>query len=428
MIQYLSNMVYADGDETVNNISYAMQLGGNIILSVILCRKLGMTGIIIGTVIGNAAGILALLSHFTRKGNTLHFTWYFNIKELWQAIRFSAVDATIYVCWAVMDYVLIGYIARHYGDEAQVVLAIITNLIEFCVVMDGVGLAVQPLVETYLGEKNYKMIKRLMKSAIKAAATEGIVATVLVFIFARQFAGIFGIRDAMVLTHCVRALRIVCLSMTFCSLLALTTSYYMLIEHIGLSVAITVLKDGVLYTLLPLVFSMLWGENGIWAGFAAATPVALALSFLFIYLTGNRSLFPWLLENTDDRIVVLENEITKESAVGLSEAVADELGKRSVSAKTAARAALFTEEILLTIIEKNGDAKKPLLTEITLFFEDDSVLLIERDSGEIFDITDPDLKIDGLSSFILEGLMESHKEKAYQTTTGYNRNIMRFKI
>jgi len=27
---------------------------------------------------------------------------------------------------------------------------------------------------------------------------------------------------------------------------------------------------------------------------------------------------------------------------------------------------------------------------------------------------------------ILSGLMDSHKEKAYQTTTGYNRNMIRF--
>ena len=252
MIQYLSNMVYMDGDETVNNLSYGLQLGGNIILSVILCRSLGMTGIILGTVIGNAAGILALLSHFLRKSNTLHFTWYFSFKDLGQAIRFSAVDATIYVCWGVMDYVLISYIARHFDSEVQVVLAVIINLIEFCVVMDGVGLAVQPLVGTYIGEKNHTMIKR----AIKAAALEGIVATVLVFIFAKQFALLFGIRDAMILAHCVKALRIVCLSMTFCSLLSLTTSYYMLIEHIGLSTVITVFKDGVLYTLLPLLLSL----------------------------------------------------------------------------------------------------------------------------------------------------------------------------
>ena len=87
---------------------------------------------------------------------------------------------------------------------------------------------------------------------------------------------------------------------------------------------------------------------------------------------------------------------------------------------------MFTEEIGLTILEKNAGRKKPILTEISLLFEDRSVLLIERDSGKIFDLTDPDQAVSGLSSFILSGLMESHKEKAYLTTTGYNRNMMRF--
>ena len=67
------------------------------------------------------------------------------------------------------------------------------------------------------------------------------------------------------------------------------------------------------------------------------------------------------------------------------------------------------------------------LAEISLLFDEESVLLIERDAGKVFDITDPNLRIDGLSSFILSGLMESHKERAYQTTTGYNRNMIRFK-
>ena len=68
-----------------------------------------------------------------------------------------------------------------------------------------------------------------------------------------------------------------------------------------------------------------------------------------------------------------------------------------------------------------------LLIELSLFYEEDSVLIIERDSGELFDMTDPDMHIKGLSSFILSGLMEAHKEeKAYLVTTGYNRNMIRF--
>lgn len=64
--------------------------------------------------------------------------------------------------------------------------------------------------------------------------------------------------------------------------------------------------------------------------------------------------------------------------------------------------------------------------EISLSFEKDSVLVIERDSGELFDLTDPDLQVEGLSGFILSGLMEAQKEKAYLVTTGYNRNMIRF--
>ena len=74
----------------------------------------------------------------------------------------------------------------------------------------------------------------------------------------------------------------------------------------------------------------------------------------------------------------------------------------------------------------NRQAKKPVMVELSLFFENDSILLIERDSGKLFDLTDPDTRVRGLSGFVLSGLMESHKEKKYLVTTGYNRNMIRF--
>ena len=42
MVSYLTQMVYTDGDETCNNISYGFQIGGNIVLSVFLARSLNM--------------------------------------------------------------------------------------------------------------------------------------------------------------------------------------------------------------------------------------------------------------------------------------------------------------------------------------------------------------------------------------------------
>ena len=164
----------------------------------------------------------------------------------------------------------------------------------------------------------------------------------------------------------------------------------------------------------------------MWAAFAAVPPLALALSFLFIRVHFGAAQFPYLLENSDTKIIVLDDTLTKDSCASLSVQVQAAMQEQGFSYRASNRAALFTEEIGLTILEKNAAEKKSILAEISLLFEEDSVLLIERDSGEIFDLTDPDQAISGLSSFILSGLMEAHKEKAYLTTTGYNRNMMRF--
>lgn len=426
VVSYLTQLVYTDGDEVCNNISYGAQIGGNVVLSVIFARSLGMEGIILGTIMGNLLGILASCWHFFKKSNTLHFVWHFSVRDLLQCIRFSIVDAAIYLCWAVMDYVIIGHVSVYYGETGLVTLAIVVSVIEFSVVMDGVGMAVQPLLGTYLGESNHVLVRRLMKAAIKAAIIEGVIANLLVFVFAKQFCGLFGITAGAALVPAIHAVRIVSFGMVFCSVFSLTTSYYMLVDYVGLAVVLTVVKDGVLYSTLPVAASLLLGESGMWAAFAVTPALALALSLLGIRLYYGAAKFPYLLNNIDTEIVVMDSILTKEECVQLSEQVQKVMKAHNYSNRETTRSALFTEEIGLTILEKNASTKKAILIEISLIFEGGSVLLIERDSGEIFELTDPDQMVTGLSSFILSGLMEAHKEKAYLTTTGYNRNMMRF--
>lgn len=427
VIFYLEQMVYSDGDEFCNNICYAFQIGGNIVLSVILTKFLGMTGIILGSVIGNGLGILVCCWHYFRKGNTLNFIWHLSLKDFFLTSRYSIVDSSVYLCWALMDYVMIGFVSRNYGDTGLITLAVVVSLIEFSVVMDGVGMAMQPLIGTYFGEKNHQLIKRVMKSGIKAALMEGVIATMLIWIFAKQFCGLFGITHGAALVPSISAIRIVSLGFAFCSTVSLTTSYYMLIDRIGMSVCISCIQNGILYVLLPITGSFLLGINGTWAGFALAPILTLSGALAFVYLRFGKANFPFLLKDMDSEIVVMDDILTAENAVALLERVRESLLSRQYQKAEANRASLFVEEIGLTILEKNKPAKKPVLIELSLFFEPDSVLIIERDSGELFDLTDPDLQIRGLSGFILSGLMEAHKEeKAYLVTTGYNRNMIRF--
>ena len=426
VIFYLEQMVYSDGDELCNNICYGFQIGGNIICSVILTKYLGMTGIILGSIIGNSLGILTCFGHFFRKKNTLHFVWHLSFKDFLLTSRYSIVDSSVYICWGLMDFVMIGFVSRNYGNLGLVTLAVVVSLIEFGVVMDGVGMAMQPLISTYFGEKNHKLIKRVMKSGIKAAVIEGAVATVLIWIFAKQFCGLFGVTDEAALSSAIPAIRIVSLGFIFCSTVSLTTSYYMLIDRIAMATCIACFQNGLLYILLPIAGSLLLGINGMWAGFVIAPILTLICAMLFVYLRYGKNNFPFLLNDMDSEIIVMEDTLTPESATILSRQVESSLASHHYPKEIVNHAALFTEEIGLTILESNKQAKKPLLIELSLFCEADNVLIIERDSGKLFDLTDPDNQIKGLSGFTLSGLMEAHSEKAYLVTTGYNRNMIRF--
>ena len=426
VIFYLEQMVYSDGDELCNNICYGFQIGGNIILSIILTRSMGMTGIILGSVIGNGLGILVCIWHYFRKGNTLHFVWHLSFKDFLLTSKYSIVDSSVYICWGIMDYVMISFVSGNYGESGLITLAVVVSLIEFSVVMDGVGMAMQPLIGTYFGEKNHSLIRRVMKSGIKAAIIEGVAATALIWIFARQFCALFGITGGDALSPSITALRIVSLGFVFCSLVSLTTSYYMLIDRIGMATCIACLQNGLLYILLPIIGSALLGFNGMWSGFVAAPILTLIASMLFVYLRFGKDNFPFLLKDMDSEIEVIDETLTNKTAAALSENVRKRLLSHQYPKQIANRAALFVEEIGLTILERNQESGKPILIEYSLFFEPDSVLNVERDSGVLFDLTDPDLQVKGLSGFVINGLMESHTEKAYLVTTGYNRNMIRF--
>ena len=426
VIFYLEQMVYSDGDELCNNICYGFQIGGNIILSVILTKFFGMTGIILGSVIGNGLGILVCCWHYFRKENTLHFVWHLSFKDFLLTSRYSIVDSSVYICWGLMDYVMIGFISVRYAESGLIALAVVVSLIEFGVVMDGVGMAMQPLIGTYFGEKNHQLIRRVMKSGIKAAIGEGAAATILIWIFAKQFCALFGITGGEALPLSMTAIRIVSLGFMFCSTVSLTTSYYMLIDHIAMATCIACFQNGLLYILLPILGSALFGFNGMWAGYVAAPVLTLAAAMIYVRRRFGKDNFPFLLKGMDSEIEVIDDILTPETAAALSEHIGNSLLSHRYEKGTASRAALFAEEIGLTVLEKNRKAKKPVLIEYSLFFDPDSVLIIERDSGELFDITDPDLDVQGLSGFIINGLMKAHEEKAYLVTTGYNRNMIRF--
>lgn len=98
--------------------------------------------------------------------------------------------------------------------------------------------------------------------------------------------------------------------------------------------------------------------DGRHALFRGAPALALALAFLFIRLRYGAERFPYLLDRTDTEIIVIDDTLTKNDCARISEQVQAVVQAHNYSKHTAFRAALFTEEICLTILEKNANGKK----------------------------------------------------------------------
>ena len=421
---YVEQMVYADGDEKLVTKSYVAQLLGNIVLSIFLAKIFGISGIMLGTVIGNISALAILSGHFLKKSNTLKFVAYFSFRDIFYCLKYSITDGINFLLWGIVDFVLISYISRSFGDKYLVVLAVAISLIEFAVIFDGIGMAIQPLMGVYLGEGNHFMIKRLMKDAIKTAIYEGIAATVLIMAFAPQFARLFGIKDSAMTEPAVTAIRIIGAAFVANSLFLLETSYYLYIDHISFAVGATYLKDGLLYVILPVIFAQLLGVNGLWVGFAVAPVMGIIISMGFLYLRDGKEKFPSLLPHMDREITVYDEVLSPECMARMSEEIQHRLEEHGYHKDVALKAGLFAEEISAAIQEKNKGKK--VLIEYSLLYDEKGVRLIIRDSGVIFDITDPNLEISGLGSFVASRLLRSYKQKTYIPTTGYNRNVLWF--
>ena len=253
---------------------------------------------------------------------------------------------------------MIGFVSGQYGESGLITLAVVVSLIEFSVVLDGVGMAMQPLIGTYFGEKNHRLIKRVMKAAIKAAIVEGLVATLLICIFAKQFCGLFGISGGEALEPSMHAIRIVSIGFAFCSAVSLMTSYYMLIDRIRMATCFACLQNGLLYILLPILGSTLFGTNGMWAGFVIAPVLTLIISLGFVYLRFGKDNFPFILQSMDSEIDVIDDTLTTENVVAISKKVGNSLEAHQYSPADIARVRLLVEEVGIAITNKNSQKKK----------------------------------------------------------------------
>ena len=265
----LQEMVFADGDTRICNASYAVLLGGNVVLSCLFCTRMGMSGIALGTLLSVVLSIAVLCVHFFRKSNSLRFVWHFKIADVAWTFRFSMAEACEYFYFSLLAALLNFYFVHHFGTDKLTVLSIVYEIVEVSVIFNGVWLAAEPLINIYRGERNGKGILQTMRFVNWSILKEGVLITAFLLIFAPAMTQLFGIQSESLAGEATFAIR-ACAVGLFPLAVVKTYACYHVHELPLLSFLFISLVMFVCPFFSVVGLHVLFGDGALWIGFGVA--------------------------------------------------------------------------------------------------------------------------------------------------------------
>ena len=418
----LNQMVYNDGDEAAANCANLMNIVGNIIFSIIFAFyfEMGISGIALGTLLKEIFSILVLSCHFFKASNTLHAKPYFNFRECLSFITYGFVDSGMFLMWGILSFIMNKFVIAYYGSYYLPVLTMAFTLLEITVVFDGVAQAALPLTSVYYEERNYPAVRKIMKSAKKISIIEGVVVSIILFVFAEKVAFLFDINSPDLVRLSAHAIRIISLTLTFSSVTYLYETYYMITDKNFIAVISSCLRNLIFVAAIAIPLGLFGNIDLIWLGFA--------LSHMLSYIVCSRIMLSLYTEKElyladDSGVADIDVELSPENIKSVMKQAEKFLLEHGIDEKNINRVIFTIEESGMLILDSNPGKK--ILAEYTLLIKsNDNVELIVRDDGKINDITKSDSKIDSLRNYVFSlAVPKIFKKRNHITAISINRNI-----
>jgi len=417
----LERLDAADGDALIPTIGNIGEIASNIVLSIVLCQRLGVDGLGISTCASAVISAAVCLLHYLRKTNSVHFRSGWSWRDLGEALVLSSSCAFNFIFIIIVDLVMNKVILISCGMTMIPAYSVI-NLIFNLLYINGAPYdSCAGFCATFLGEKNNYGIRIVMRFAKRSLFRIGVVMMALCFFGAPYVPLIYGLTTPELVSASVTAARI----MAFTAI-PYGFAYFGYCIYASLDKPIISLQFAFLNNLLcPLVFSVpfafLWGFTGVSIGMSLSAFLVIALFTLFAIKKKGKKDFPLYLKEYGEEVVGFDVQVERDNIVPLRDAVCGELTARGYEIR---KIDLLIEELYTRISEKNPDKK--ILSECVLFFGEKQVRIIVRDNGAVFNFADEDGEIESLSAYVLNNLLRQTEQKNYVLTTSFNRHCFVF--
>ena len=418
---FLYTIFVAEGMENECLVAAGAAFVVNVALDIILCQKIGVMGIGLGTTLGTFASIIVLCFYLRR--SNLHFVWYFDAKKTWQGIFYSFYHSIDTLCQSLLPVILSYMVLKFFGEGDLIIVTVAVNLLTLIIaVYTGIVDCLQPMVCQYYAEKNLHSTIKTMRVGIAATVAVSLLMTALGIIFAEFLPEMFGVKEPAMIDRAAVAMRFFLPFTTLLGVTLMFANYYIYVEELNFGAVIKIL----LMLGLPTV-GMLIGApftiNIFWLAVGASFLISFVILRLLTRFFKKSSNLLLIDEKDLARQLSYDVDTKAEEILALTKKADADLTRLGVSDKTRNKLVLFIEEFGLHAAKRAGE--KIFQLEFSILLEGDSATLIIRDNGEPYDVikTAEEGQFD-LREFFIEGMTANAVSRSYHTSGDENRVVL----
>ncbi len=394
----------------------------NYVLVIVL--HYGVEGAAWATVIGQAASILIYLPHLFMKHNILGLQPIRpDIREVFKSFRTGFATSNQYIFQFLFILTANNILMRIGGEGGVAIFGVVLNIsyIALCL-YDATGATLQPLISTFTGEKNKTAVKSTLKLSFAWGMGLSAALIFVIFIFAENICGFFGLRADVALG--VYAVRLFCIGALFAGVSIIASAYYQSEGRAKWSFSIGLLRNCIVLLPLTAVFGFM-GEQNFWWIFPVTEAACLAVWILWRQMSRSRNkeealdrarIYSRMIENKNEDIKTLLAEV---------EAFCE---KWDADARQSYYVLMTVEEICNAIIINAFGGSGGEYIQLTLIAGEDGMFdLHVRDNATLFnpfdmitkkvDIDDSERNLDSLGMLMIKNKSKDFFYRRYQ---GFN--------
>ena len=424
---YYQQIVYIDGDEALFLSSYIVSIVSNIFFSVQLSHRFGIAGIALGTAFSFLFGGILIALHFILHRGGMELNFKTSVNKLRNILSNGITAAASLVFLAIFTVLLNRFFLAYFSEDRLPILAVAENAFEFTSVFTGIGIAASPFFALYNGEDNIPRLQFVQRQTVKLELLYSSVCTVLMLILAPYIVRLFGLNDPALMGPTVRAVRIISLCLVPSAYFSLLFSYHTSVGSLPYAGYVAFLKSLAVPMTLVVVLSVILGsDTGVWIGISAAPFLTILFAALPIYVGSKRLNELFVMKNVpSENVFSYEISVTPDNINILQHNLDLLLSRFGICRRTRNNVTLIVEEIYMLVIEANPG--KMLTGECTLSIGSE-ILLVLKDNGKLFDVTNCDTDVTSFRRYMLSCVLQTHPDKINITTLCCNRNAFRLPI